>query len=60
MMKAEPPRCPPPQCFHLLAMFELLHLLQCSAVLLHPFQVTMAMVKEPQQLIIHQVVVLPI
>lgn len=60
MMKAQPPRGPPPQRLHLLAMFEPLHILQRSAVLLHPFHVTMAMVKEPQQLIVHQVAVVPI
>lgn len=60
MMKAQPPRRPPLQRLHLLAMFELLHLLQRRAVLLHPLHVTTATLKEPQQLVVHQVAVLHI
>lgn len=57
-MKAQLLRRPPPQSLHLLAVFELLHLLQRRAVPLHALHVTAAILEEAQQLVVHQVAVL--
>lgn len=60
LMDTQPPSRPPPQLLHLLSLFELLHLLQCRAILLYALHVVTASFKESQKLIIHQVAVLHI
>lgn len=57
-MKAQPPRCFPPQSFHLLAVFELVDLLQRCEVVFHALHVTTAVLEEAQQLVIDDVLVL--
>lgn len=48
----------PPQLLHLLSSFELVHLQQRRAVVLHLLHVLTAPVKEAQQLVVHHVAVL--
>lgn len=54
------PSCLPPQLLHLFSFFELLHLLQRRAVVLHPLHIFTAPFKEAQELVVHQVTVLHI
>lgn len=58
MVKAQPPGCSPPQSFHLLAVLELVDLLQRRAVLLHALHVAAAVLEEAQQLVVDDVLVL--
>lgn len=60
VMKAQPPRCFPPECFHLLSVLELVDLLQSGAVVLHALHVTTTMFKEAEQLVVNDVVVLDV
>lgn len=57
-LQTQLPGCLPPQLLHLLSLFELLHLLQRRAVVLHPLHVFTAPLKEAQELVVHQVAVL--
>lgn len=56
--KAQPLSHPPLHCLHLIPVFELLHLQQRRAVVLHALHVTTATLKETHQLIVHLVAVL--
>lgn len=58
MMKAQPPRRFPPQGFHLLAVLELVDLLQGGAVVFHALHVTATVLKEAEELVVDDVVVL--
>lgn len=60
MRKAEPLSHPPPHSLHLLPVFELLHLQQRRAVVLHALHVTTATLEETHQLVVHLVAVLHI
>lgn len=50
----------PSQLLHFLSFFELLHLLQRRAVVLHPLHVFATPFKEAQELVVHQVAILHI
>lgn len=58
LVEAKPPGNLPLHALHLRPVFELVHLQQRRAVLLHPLHVTTATFEETHQLVVHQVAVL--